>query len=66
MSQYFIHNRTDNIKCLNGEILHLSTKWAHFKFDACYRSQKLARGQQRAEKAIHFEKIQLGEHLATN
>ncbi len=27
---------------------------------------KLARGQQRAEKARHFEKIQLGEHLATN
>ncbi len=45
----------------------LSTKWAHFKFDACYRSQKkLARGQQRAEKARHFEKIQPGEHLATN
>ncbi len=43
-----------------------STKWAHFKFDACYRSQRLAWGQQRAEKARHFEKIQLGEHLATN
>ncbi len=28
-------------------------------------SKKLARGQQRAEKAIHFEKIQLGEHLPT-
>ncbi len=28
-------------------------------------SKKLARGQQRAEK-IYFEKIQLGEHLATN
>ncbi len=27
--------------------------------------KKLARGQQRAEKARHFEKIQLGEHLAT-
>ncbi len=43
-----------------------STKRAHFKFDACYRSQRLAWGQQRAEKARHFEKIQLGEHLATN
>ncbi len=29
-------------------------------------SKKLARGQQRAKKAKHFEKIQLGEHLATN
>ncbi len=28
--------------------------------------KKLAQGQQRAEKARHFEKIQLGEHLATN
>ncbi len=28
-------------------------------------SKKLARGQQRAEKASNFEKIQLGEHLAT-
>ncbi len=54
-------------KCLNGEILHLSIKWAHFKFDACYRSPKSWHGgQQRAEKARNFEKIQLGEHLATN
>ncbi len=29
-------------------------------------SKKLARGEQRAEKAENFEKIQLGEHLATN
>ncbi len=29
-------------------------------------SKKLARGQQKAEKARNFEKIQLGEHLATN
>ncbi len=28
--------------------------------------KKLARGQQSAEKARHFEKIQLGEHLVTN
>ncbi len=48
-------------------MLHLSTKWADFKFDACHKSKKkLAQGQQRAEKARHFEKIQLGEHLATN
>ncbi len=29
-------------------------------------SKKLSRGQPRAEKARHFEKNQLGEHLATN
>ncbi len=29
-------------------------------------SKKLPWGQQRAENARHFEKIQLGEHLATN
>ncbi len=28
--------------------------------------KKVGMGQQRAEKARHFEKIQLGEHLATN
>jgi len=28
--------------------------------------KKLAWGQQRAEKARHFENIQLEEHLATN
>ncbi len=27
---------------------------------------KFCMGKQRAEKARHFEKIQLGEHLATN
>ncbi len=34
-----------------------------FKFEASY---KLARGQQRAEKARHFKEIQLGEHLAAD
>ncbi len=29
-------------------------------------SEKLPQSQQRAEKAIHFEKIQLEVHLATN
>ncbi len=29
-------------------------------------SKKLAQGQQRADNARYFEKIQLGEHLATN
>ncbi len=28
--------------------------------------KKMAQGEQRDEKAKHFEKIQLGEHLATN
>ncbi len=28
--------------------------------------KKVGKGQQSAEKARHFEKIQLGEHLATN
>ncbi len=28
--------------------------------------KKVGTGQQRAEKARNFEKIQLGEHLATN
>ncbi len=37
-----------------------------FQIDACYRSQKVGTGQQGAEKARHFEKFQLGEHLATN
>ncbi len=36
-----------------------------FKFDN-FPLNKSARGQQRAEKAIYFENIQLGEHLATN
>ncbi len=36
-----------------------------FNLDAATVSKKLARWQQRAEKARHFEKIQLGEHLAT-
>ncbi len=41
----------------------LFTKLANFKFDACYRPQKSWHGGNRAEKARHFEKIQLGEHL---
>ncbi len=46
---------------------HLSTKWAHFKFDACYSSQKRWHGGNKGlKKARHFKKIQLGEHLATN
>ncbi len=40
MSQYFIHNRHRLHQCLNLRYFKmLCTKWAHFKFDACYRSQ---------------------------
>ena len=52
--------------CKLGNVTLLSTKWAHFKFDACDRSQKLAQGQQKAETARNFINIQLGENLATN
>ncbi len=68
MSQYFIHiEHRENNKCLNGEILHfyplneLISNWM-----PATGLKKVARGQQRAEKARHFEKFQLGEHLATN
>ncbi len=45
----------------------LSTKWAPFQIWCLLQvSKKLARGKQRAEKARIFEKIQLGEYLATN
>ncbi len=64
MSQYFIHNRTENNKCLNGEILHFYP--LNELISNLMPATKLARGQQRAEKARNFEKIQLGEHLATN
>ncbi len=48
-------------------VILLSTKLANLKFDACYSSKKkLARGEQRSKKAMHFENIQLGEYLATN
>ncbi len=46
-------------------ILGRMSRHFHFHFHFSL-SKKLARGQQRAEKARHFEKIQLGEHLATN
>ncbi len=40
-------------------------KLASFKFDACYRSQKIAVGN-KGLKSETFEKIQPGEYLATN
>ncbi len=43
----------------------LSTELVHFKFDACY-IKKVGKEAKTAEKAIHLEKIQLGEYLATN
>ncbi len=41
----------------------LSTKWAHLKKVSAAGLKKVGTG---AEQARHFEKIQLGEHLATN
>ncbi len=66
MNQYYIHNiQREHKTFLKGEMLHLDlNKWAHFKFNVCYRSQESChRGN---KKARHFEKIQLGEHLSTN
>ncbi len=63
MSQYFIHNRTQQMFKQRHFTLS-STKWAHLKSDAGLK--KLAQGLRKAETARHFVKIQLGEHLATN
>ncbi len=63
---FTIEHRKHN-KCLNGEILHfyllneLISIWCLLQV-----SKKLAQGQQMAENARHFEKILLGEHLATD
>ncbi len=59
MSQYFIHNRTFFLQFyqLNQIIL---------KFMPATGLKKGGMGQQRAEKARHFENIQMGEDLATN
>ncbi len=63
---FTIEHREHN-KYLNGEIVHLSTKWAQFKIDACYRSQKSWHLRNKGlKKTRNCEKIQLGEHLATN
>ncbi len=66
MSQYFIHNITEN-KCLNRESLHfylLNELISNFM--PATGLKKVGTGQQMADKARHFEKVQLGEHLATN
>ncbi len=54
-------------KCLNWEILYFCplNELISILFLLEF-SKKLARGQQRAEKARNLEKIQLGEHLANN
>ncbi len=45
----------------------LSTKRPYFKFDACNSSQKICHGGNKGLKTQEiFEKIQLGERLATN
>ncbi len=44
----------------------LSTRWANFKFEACYRSQKSYHGDNKGlQKQKKIVNIQLGEHLAT-
>ncbi len=63
---FTIEHREHN-KYLNREILHFyPINEIHQIWRLLPVSKKLARGQQRAEKARHFEKIQLGEHLETN
>ncbi len=54
-------------KCLNRYILHFyPLNELISNLMPATGLKKLAQGQQRTEKARHFEKIQLGEHLATN
>ncbi len=64
---FTIEHREHN-KCLNWEIWHFYplNELISNLMPATGLKKKLARGQQRAENARHFEKIQLGEHLATN
>ncbi len=65
MSQYFIHNREH--KRLNGEILHFyPLNELISNLMPATGLKKVGTGQQRTEKARHFENIQLGERLATN
>ncbi len=54
-------------KCLNCDILHFyPLNELVSNLMPATGLKKLARGQQRAEKARHFEKMLLREHLATN
>ncbi len=63
---FTIEHREHN-KCLNGEILHFyPLNELISNLMPATGLKKLARGQQRAEKARNVEKIQLGEYLATN
>ncbi len=61
----FTIEHREHSKCLNWEIVHFDPLneliWCLIQL-----SKMLARGQQKAEKARPFEKIQQGEHLATN
>ncbi len=54
-------------KSLNGQVLHFYTlNELISNLMPVISIKNLTRRQQRFEKARHFEKIQLGEHLATN
>ncbi len=54
MNQYFIYNKTDNItNVLNWEILHF---YPLNELISIWCLLQVYGGQQRAEKAIHFEK----------
>ncbi len=44
----------------------LSTKWANLNLMPATSLQKVGTGATKDWKAIHFEKIELGKHLATN
>ncbi len=63
---FTIEHREHN-KCLNWEILHFYPLNEHISnLMPATGLKKVCTGQQRAEKARNVEKIQLGEHLATN
>ncbi len=64
MSQLF---KTENINVLNRDILHFhELNEPITNLMPTTGLKKLAQGQQRAERARHFENIQLEEHLAIN
>ncbi len=64
----FTIEHKENNKCLNWEFVHfyLLNEIISNSMPATGLKRSFTLGQQRAEKARHFEKIQLGEHLATN
>ncbi len=68
MSQYLftIEHREHN-KCLNGEILHFyPLNELISNLMPATGLKKVGTGAAKGWKSRHFEKIQLGEHLATN